>query len=50
MPPVVGAFFRLRPAAMWGRLAACAAVDYRRFPVSTRGIPSGSGRLPIGRS
>src|ERR1039458_4444637 len=35
---------------MWGRLAACAAVGYRRCPVQTRGVPSGSGRLPIGRS
>jgi hypothetical protein len=35
---------------MWGRLAACAAVVYRRSPVQTRGVPSGSGRLPIGRS
>src|ERR1017187_7308121 len=40
-------------SGMWGRLAAwmvsCAPVGYRRFPASTRGVPSGSGRLPIGR-
>src|ERR1035438_647352 len=29
---------------------SCAAVVYRRSPVQTRGVPSGSGRLPIGRS
>src|ERR1035438_4185184 len=34
----------------WGRLSTCAAVGYRRCPVPARGIPSGSGRLTIGRS
>jgi len=32
------------------RLAACAAVGYRRCPVQVRWVPSGSGRLTIGRS
>src|SRR5450759_2527383 len=35
---------------MWGRLATCAAVDYRRRSDANAGVPSGSGRLTIGRS
>src|SRR5450759_3310316 len=35
---------------MWGRLATCAAVDYRRRSDASAGVPSGSGRLTIGRS
>src|ERR1035437_9491928 len=34
---------------MWGRLATCAAVGYRRRSAANAGVTSGSGRLPIGR-
>src|ERR1019366_5963011 len=36
--------------SMWGRLTTCAAVDYRRRSAADAGVPSGSGRLTIGRS
>src|ERR1019366_5190278 len=39
-----------RELGSWGRLLTCAAVGYRRCPVQSRGVPSGSGRLTIGRS
>src|ERR1017187_7335087 len=36
--------------SMWGRLATCAAVGYRRRPAANAGVRSGSGRLTTGRS
>src|ERR1017187_2559980 len=39
-----------RELGSWGRLLTCAAVGYRRCPVQSWGVPSGSGRLTIGRS
>src|ERR1019366_7584990 len=42
--------YKLRVPSMWGRLLTCAAVGYRRRSAANAGVPSGSGRLTIGRS